>query len=436
MLACKAFNLSPEQLGFGGEASDEVPANERISQAIEQILSREGKKQLDREQSTVLEQVTAPFPFSEVIAQAIILAARELEGAAKMTFDQSKRETLHKLAASLLAITGVSQVGSLAMLDAEQQRWLASPRQTSSASPGVHNEALDRFEQLIAHCWQLSRGKQQEISLAKALAVSCLPTLTTFACQASPQQQQAADLAAQWYRLCAILGYHTENVYVAEEHAQNAVIYSKIANNPDLIVASLALHALVLYYANRPEQALEKCTEADLYLSETTYAVQSFLYRRKAACLAQLRQDKQALITLDLAFETFQQHPANETPHSYAEHNEFEMLLWEGITRYHVDQQEAAITTLEQLNPRNPTIVFPERIRTGFMNNLIFAELRKPTQKRDMERCITLWQEAAQSATNLQSKLRYDEVVRAYSEMLIAFPGESRLKELRSTLQR
>lgn len=112
------------------------------SQVIEQILSRGGEKPLDKEQSTVLEQVTAPFPFSEAIAQAIILAARELEGAAKMTFDQSKRETLHKLAASLLAITGVSQVGSLAMLDAEQQRWLASPRQTSSASQGYTTRHL------------------------------------------------------------------------------------------------------------------------------------------------------------------------------------------------------------------------------------------------------------------------------------------------------
>lgn len=380
--------------------------------------------------------MAAPFPFSEVIAQAIILAVRELEGDATMTFDQSKRETLQKLAASLLAITGVSQVESLTTLKAEQPQWLALSSQKSSALPGSHQEALDRFEQLITYGWQLSRGKQQEMALAKALAASCLPTLTTFACQASPQQQRAADLAAQWYRLSAMLEYHTENLYVAEDHAKNAVNCSKIAENPDLIVASLGHHALILYYANRPEQALDRCMEAELYLGKATYAVQSFLYRRKAACLGQLRQDEQALETLDLAFKTFHQHPTNEPPLSYAEHNEIEMLLWEGITRYQVDQQEAAIATLEQLNPREPAIVFPERIRTGFMNNLIFAELRKPAQKRDMERCIMLWQEAAQSAICLQSKLRYDEVVRAYSEMLIAFPEETRLKELRSILQR
>lgn len=141
-------------------------------------------------------------------------------------------------------------------------------------------------------------------------------------------------------------------------------------------------------------------------------------------------------MTLDLAFETYHRPPTNEVPLSYAERNELELCLWEGITRSHTDQQEKAVTTLEQLNPHNPAIVFPERIRTGFINNLIFAEVRKPAQKRDMERCITLWQEAAHAAVNLQSKLRYDEVVRAYDEMLIAFPGEIRLKELRSILHR
>lgn len=349
-----------------------------------------------------------------------------------MNFDPSKREMLQKLAASLLAITGVSQVESLVTLNAEQSRW---PWQTSSDSPGSHNEALDRFEHLITHCWQLSRGKKEEISLAKTITATSLPALAAFARQSSPQQQRAADLTAQWYSLSATLRYHTENLYIAEAHAQNAVIYSKIANKPDLIVVSLIRHMLVLYYAHRPEQALEKCAEAERYLDRTTYAVQSLFYRRKAPCLAQLHQDGQALATLDLAFETFQRHPANEAPLWYAEHNEMEMLLWEGITRYHAGQQETAITALERLNPREPVNAIPERIRTGFLNNLIFAELRKPAPKRDMERCMTLWQEAAQSALRLQSTLRYEEVVRAYGELLVAFPGETRLKELRSILQ-
>src|SRR5579883_2853917 len=434
MMACKAFNLSPEQLGFGREASHVVSAEEKTAQVIEQVTSRERAKQPDRDQLTLLEQAAASFPFSAVVAQAIILAVRELEGAATMTFDPSKRETLQKLAASLLAITGVSQVESLVKLNAEQTRWLTLSGQISSASPGSHNETLDRFEQLITHCWQLSRGKQEEMALAKTITATSLPTLTTFARQSSPEQRQAADLAAQWYRLYALLEYHTESLYLAENHAKDAVTYSKIAENPDLIVAALGHYALVLYYENRPLQALEKCLEAEQYIDKATYAIQSYLYRRKAACLAQLHQEKQALATLELAFETYHRHPTNEVPLSYAERNELELCLWEGITRSHIDQQEIAITTLEQLSPHNPIIVFPERIRTGFINNLIFAELRKPAQKRDMERCITLWQEAAHAAMNLQSKLRYDEVVRAYDEMLIAFPGETRLKELRAVL--
>lgn len=434
MMACKAFNLSPEQLGFEKEGSSAALAEETILQTTEQVRSKEENESPKREQPVFAEQAIL-FPFSEVIAQAILRVVRELEGVATMNFDPTKREMLQKCAASLLAITGVSQVESLIMLNAEQSRWPMAPGQTSSDSPGSHNEALARFEHLITHCWQLSRGRQQDIALAKTITETSLPTLAAFARQPSPHQQRAADLTAQWYSLSAILRYHTENLYIAEAHAQNAVFYSKIAGNPDLTVVSLIRHILVLYYANRPEQALEKFAEAERYLDKTTYAVQSLFYRRKAPCLAQIHRDGQALATLDLAFETFQQHPVNEAPLWYAEYNEMEMLLWEGITRYHAGQQETAITALERLNPREPVNAIPERIRTGFLNNLIFAEVRKPAQKRDMERCMALWQEAAQSAIRLESKLRYDEVVRAYGELLVAFPGETRLKELRSILQ-
>jgi tetratricopeptide (TPR) repeat protein len=343
-----------------------------------------------------------------------------------MAFDQLKRETLQKVAASLLTVTGFSEAELFTIFNAKQQGLLAVTGRRSSVSP----ETLDRFEQLIAHCWQLSKGKQQDMALAKTTAELCLPTLTATAEQPSTQQRRAANLAAQLYRLLAVLGYHTENLSIAEAHAQNAVKYSKLADDPNLLVASLGTHALVFYYANRPERGVELCLEAEQYMDKTTYAIQSFLYRRKSACLGQLHEDDEALAVLDLALKTFNLQPSNEIPLWYAEHNQMEILLWEGITRYHVGQQDKAIVVLEQLNPHSPSIVFPERIRTGFLNNLVFAELLKSAQQRDLQKCITLWQEAAQAALDLQSELRHDEVMRAYNELLIAFPGETGLKSL------
>lgn len=436
MLACKAFNLSPEQLGFEKEASSPTIIEEKSPQTDEGVSREERDRPSARAQATYPAQTTVTSSlFPQIFEQTLLLVGRELEGVTAMTFDPSKRETLRKLTASLLTLTGLSQVEALMMFNSEPHKQLVSP--TSATSTAHPEELLQRSEQLIEHCWTLSKGKQQEMSIAKAITAGCLPELTNIAQQPSFYQQRAADLAAQWYRLYAMLTYHTGSLSLAEHHAQNAVIYSKIANNPDLLVASLGMNALVLHYANQPEQAIMKCVEAEQYFDRTTYAVQSHLYRRKAACFAQSQQDLQASQTLDLAYETFQRQPASETPLPYAEHNEIELFLWEGITRYHLDQQQnKAIAVLEKLDPREPSTTFPERIRTGFLNNLIFAELRKPAPKRDLERCLTLWQEGAQGAVNLQSELRYGEVVRAYDGLLIAFPGETRLKELRPAMAR
>ncbi|MGH2479475.1 MAG: hypothetical protein ACRDHW_07470, partial [Ktedonobacteraceae bacterium] len=85
--------------------------------------------------------------------------------------------------------------------------------------PVLHAQVLAHFEQMIMLGRHLGKGKKQDMAAARTLSASCLPTITALAQQASPNQKHAANLAAQWYRLHAILGYHTENLIVAEKYA-------------------------------------------------------------------------------------------------------------------------------------------------------------------------------------------------------------------------
>jgi DNA-binding SARP family transcriptional activator len=283
----------------------------------------------------------------------------------------------------------------------------------------------------IAACWQLGRGSRHDMLVAHALVASYLPTLASLAQQPSPHQKSAADQAAIGYRLQAILSYHVESLAVADENAKLAVFYSRIAEDANILVSSLVQRAMIAYYAHRREEAVAFCGEASLYLNQVTSRVRSYVYRVQAACLAQLGQGAEALASLDLAYEHFYHPSHHEASSLHVAGEEFELFLWDGITRSHlVDQGDAAILLLKKADPlENPAL--PERVRTGFLNNLVFAMLRMPAQHREMEECMSIWTEAITRARELGSELRYQEALRAYDEMLVAFPHEQSIMQLR-----
>ena len=370
------------------------------------------------------------LPFPTDLQHDIIQTIRNGEETAPLAFDPSKRKTLQDIAAVFLAAAGA--------LPASFRPSAFNMRESSPLAKqlSLENAILEHCEQVIPLSRQLGKGKRHEMMLARTLSATCLPLLTALAQQPAPQQKHAANLAAQCSRLHAILTYHTQSLAAAETYAKQAVFYSQIAEVPDLLTTAFTFYAQVLYYGGYPEQALDKCLEAEQILDQTTDAVQSYLYRIKAACLAQLGQEKQALTMLHLAQEAFYRHPASEIPFPYAAHDEFELLLWDGITRYQLDQLEAAEASWERAPFHTPSHDLPERVRTGFLNNLVFAELRRPGPQRDLERCLALWQEALKAALELQSELRYQEIARAYHDMCIAFPGERRLKDAREHLRK
>jgi hypothetical protein len=370
--------------------------------------------------SSVSTDILFPFSFSPDSQQDIINALNVLERMMLVAFDPLKRRTLQQIVAAFLTTT---------LPDSEAWKRLVQDTPAMESLASLNSGLLEHFEHLVLLSRQLGKGGQHDITTARAISSSCLPSLTAFAQQPSLYQKQAADLAAQCYRLHAILAYHTENIVSAEAYAKQAVHYSIVAGIPDLLVTCLVFYAQVQFYAHAPEAALHTCQQAEQYLAAATPAVQSYFYRIKAACLAQRAKEQEALTELDLAYESFYRQPATEAPFVYAAHDEFELLLWDGITRYQINQFDNAEKSWNQVNFHRPSPALPERVRTGFLTHLVFAELRKPG--RDKERCAVLWQEAMRATIALRSELRYSEVIRAYHEMQVAFPADMQIQALR-----
>jgi transcriptional regulator with XRE-family HTH domain len=300
------------------------------------------------------------------------------------------------------------------------------------ALPKMAGEILPFTEKNLAECWDLSKGKANDMIIARQSVASYIPALTALVEQSSAHREQAAHLAAQCYRLRSLLAYHMESLAIAQDTAKQALAFSEIAGDTDLHVILLTHAALVDYYAKQPQAALDHCQQAKSYRQRASHAVQSKLYRIQAACEAQIDGlEVKARQSLNLADKHYSLHMAANASSSVLEDDAktFELQLWQGITLHHLGDGEA-INILESAKPFNAAL--PERVRTGIIDNLLFAELQGPVKNRDLERLATRWTEANRRANALQSRLRQDEVRSAYDGLLVAFPGEQRIRSLRT----
>lgn len=404
---CKAFGMSAEELGF-----EDVVTPKRGANVGQEIVGVPAETQ---QEAIVQSQADANFIDDNEGFSSVLDVMERIMNRQDKAGGISRRQAL----TVLLGASGTA---------------LCVPA-ASSFLPAA-GEIIAFCAANIATCSQLGKGSRQDLLTAHGLVGSYLPTLASLARQLSPYQKSAADQAAIGYRLQAILSYHVENLAIADEYAKLAVFYSRIAEDPNILVSSLVKRAMIAYYAHRREEALTFCQEASSYLPQVTSRVRSYLYRVQAACLAQLGQDKEALVSLDLAYEHFYNPSPYEVSSLYVAGDEFELFLWDGITRSHlINQRDIAISLLKKVDPLKNTAL-PDRVRTGFLNNLVFAMLRLPAQQRDMEECTTFWAEAITQARELRSELRYQEALRGYDEMLVAFPGEQSIMELRTLTRR
>jgi len=301
----------------------------------------------------------------------------------------------------------------------------------SNPSVLVPEEILPFVQQNIATCWKMSNGGRDELTHARQMVSSYMPTLTQLATQPSPHQKTAASQAAACYGLRSLLDYHLENLVVAEEDAKQFLHYSKLSEDPEWIVRAYVRYALMAYYRGQPEQALAASREANRYKKHVSPAVRFSLYKEQATYEAQIGLKDEANATLHLAYENLLQATHGQS-RAYVDTNLYEWALWKGTTHYHLGEYKEAKNMLESVDPLNPDSLLPERVRTGLLNNLVLAELR--TKERDLDRCLMLWGRSSEGAKKLQSELRLAEVRRAHDKLALFFPHEPRVAALKEQI--
>ncbi len=93
---------------------------------------------------------------------------------------------------------------------------------------------------------------------------------------------------------------------------------------------------------------------------------------------------------------------------------------------------QKALETLMNPETLESKVPSSERGRIEICNTMTIALLKG--KDRDMEKAIRLWTMAAQEARALQSEWGFDEVVSTYDLMDVAWPDETRIKNLQDMI--
>lgn len=327
-------------------------------------------------------------------------------------FDPTKRHTLEILLAAL-------SVALVKPQNLELWKPLLSP---TTEIPTANPEIMQGLQSLIDACWQLSRGN--ELALAEKLLPECMARLVPLAQQPSPYQQEAINLTAQGFRLHSIFALHRNDLPSREMYCKQAVHYSLLSGNQNLLIASLKGLADTYYYGRNYPQALQTYLSALPRMKDISPLLQARVYMGLAVAHAHIDQGQDAFTYLGLALNAYPNHPEADSCFSYADFDRSQMFLWESIARTQLGQTQQALDVLSQIEQH--IVTMPERIRIEIINQ----RAKTAMLAGDLEQGVTHVKTGLLGAKALGSQRCYNEAYENFQQMRLLWPQEKRVTEL------
>jgi tetratricopeptide (TPR) repeat protein len=298
-----------------------------------------------------------------------------------------------------------------------------------------NEEVLVQCAAGIIACWQLWRSSDPT-SAADAVA-AYIPTLQAIANQApTAQRKVATDLLAQCLHIQAESIFQVNgNFASAIATAQTVERLAEGAGNFSLQAESVILLGSI-HYIGHQHQAARTAYEKALFLLEHMQTSHRFIqasdaYGHLARLYAQSGQKQQALRTIGKAQTMFFASPQDEQQPIWVTQNLGGLVECEALTHAYLGEYTQALETWEQ----HKTI--PGQSVLGAVQVTIRKagiEVSRDDQPRDMDYAITCWTKGIQGAQELGSQQRMKEAYHVYEMMQVAWPHETRIKDLRDLL--
>lgn len=284
----------------------------------------------------------------------------------------------------------------------------------------------------IRSCWQLYMlGNQAELErlLPNYLSKLSLPTLT-----AGPEQKAAASLTSQVYLLMALLELQRGDLLSAQANGTQALVYSQLAKDWNLYVASQIRLAIIFSARKRIGAALAAFNEALRRINANPDAIspilQSWTFAGLGEIQATMGRESEALQFLKLAMAIFPDAPEDDPCSSYTYCDRSLLFLYEGLIFLRLGLPKQAWEAFSQVDNLKPTP--PERIRAEFLKLKTYTSMMLGNM---IQSCIYL-EAAVRSAQEINSELAFCEAYALYEHMLVHWGQEPRVRSLARLFQR
>lgn len=293
-------------------------------------------------------------------------------------------------------------------------------------------ETLELWKLGISSCWQLYMiGGQTELErlLPAYLGNLARPTLYP-----GPDQKMAANLTAQVYQLTALLELQRGDFASAQMNASQSLVYSQIAKDWNLYIASQIRLAYIFSARKRIGSALSAYNDALRRVNSSNDDISPLLHSCIFAALGEIQatmgREKEALQFLQLAFTVFPEEPTYDPCFPYVRYERYMLFLYEGLVFLRLGQPKAAWEAFSRIDDLKPGP--PERIRADFLKHRAYTSMVLGNM---VQSCIYL-EAAAKAAQEIHSDLAFSEIYTLYEHMLALWGQETRVRALALLFQR
>ncbi len=312
-LACKAFGMSAEELGF---ATDTSPDREGVISSFEEE-SKDWGTWLGIKLAQIVTKIGLRRGDAAYCDEIQIMVDQEIK--------MIDHELQQYQAVEQQAISRRQALTTIAAL----------PTALVWGAGLVTNAAIEEFlpscAASITSCWHLMKGKG--FVAVNGILSTFVPSLATIALRPSKYQQGAARLAVQASIIQGILAMHQLNFTEREAHCHEAVRYATISQDNLLQAAALMYLGYTYshcYYPRQPQKAIPVFQRALHALGDETSLLRSDILMGLSEAYAQCTEEQEALHYMGLTQEFFPAHPELDPSFIYADCGINTLYQWQG----------------------------------------------------------------------------------------------------------
>ncbi len=291
-----------------------------------------------------------------------------------------------------------------------------------SSSSLVPEEVIPLYAAGLPACWRLYyEGGQPEL---EDVLPGYLSHLTRLMQTPSKLQKSAAGLLSQTHQLTALIAQGHENFGRAIEHCKQAAFYGQQAADTNLQAMALIRQQDTYAENKRFAQSFLTLKHAESFAEQITPLLRGRIYARLSFAYAHQSQSDLALRYLDLAQETFPNHPETDASFLYNHTTHFVLYACQALAYVQLGQP---LKAWEAINKADEFVLGPTNPRKIDATQY---QIQVAIAMNDLERSCSLFETLASFTKQFGQELDVGNTLDTYQQLSRHWPREKQIQRL------